>query len=161
LYSAPGDEEGTPAQRTELLNAGVLAGCLHNVETAARAHTRSTGNGLRLDLTSPPSVGATNFILQPGPEPVKKLFAAYPGAFYAAEVLGLHTLDPVTGDFSLGASGWLLQDGAAGQPVRGITISGNMLAWLSRIDALANDLTVFGHFCAPTVAVRDLTLAGS
>jgi PmbA protein len=161
LHSAPADEEGSPAQRTELLRAGVLVGCLHNVETASRARTRSTGNGLRMELTSPPSVGATNFILQPGPEPVEKLLAAYSGAFYATEVLGLHTLEPVTGEFSLGASGWLLDGGAAGQPVRGITISGNMLAWFNHLDRVANDLTVFGHFCAPTVAVRDMMLAGS
>jgi PmbA protein len=162
LYSAPGDEEGSRAQRTELLRAGVLAGCLHNVETAARAQIQSTGNGLRPELTSPPGVGPTNFILQPGAESVERLLAAYPGAFYAAEVLGLHTLDPVTGDFSLGASGWLLTDGGgAGQAVRGITLTGNLLAWFNRLERLANDAATFGHFTAPTAAVRDLTLAGS
>jgi PmbA protein len=144
-----------------LLRAGVLAGCLYNVETAIRAQTQSTGNGLRPELTSPPGVGPTNFILQPGPEPVESLLAAYPGAFYAAEVLGLHTLDPVTGDFSLGASGWLLEGAEAGQAVRGVTLTGNLLAWLNQLDRLANDAATFGHFTAPTVAVRDLTLAGS
>ncbi|NTV52912.1 MAG: TldD/PmbA family protein, partial [Candidatus Firestonebacteria bacterium] len=161
LYSAPGDEEGSPAQRTELLRAGVLTGCLHDLETAARAQTRSTGNGFRPELTSPPGVGPSNFLLQPGPDSLVSLLTAYPGALYAADVLGLHTLDPVTGDFSLGAGGWLLEAGQAGRPVRGITISGNLLTWLKQIDRLADDLTVFGHFGAPTVAVRDLTLAGS
>jgi PmbA protein len=161
IYTAPWDEEGCPTQRTELLKSGIVQGCLHNQETAARAQTQSTGNGQRMNFSAPPSVGPTNFRMLPGSESPESLLRAYPGALYAADVLGLHTLDPVTGDFSLGASGWLLAVEGREVPVRGITISGNVLAWLNQIERVGNDETAYGHFSAPTVVVRDLLVAGS
>jgi PmbA protein len=153
------DEEGSATQRTELIREGVLTACLHNRETALRGKTRSTGNGVRSSLSTTPAVGPMQVQLLPGSQTPEALYQAYPDALVAADVLGLHTLDPVTGDFSLGASGWLLQPGGD-VAVRGVTLSGNLMTWLKQIVAVGSDVRVLGHFSAPSVVVRDLLVAG-
>ncbi|MCK5218494.1 TldD/PmbA family protein, partial [bacterium] len=128
LGTAMVDDEGSPMQRTELVKDGKLTGLMHNIETARRARISSTGNGLRLEFKTMPDVHPTNFWLLPGTQEVKDLKNQAEGGLYLAEVMGLHTLDAVTGEFSLGASGWVIEDGTLGRPVRGVTIAGRMEA---------------------------------
>ncbi len=160
LGTAPVDEEGTPSGRTALVNAGRLAGFLHNEETARRGGVRSTGNGRRSGLQTPPGVEPSNFMLLPGSESPQNLGRRAAGVFYVVELLGLHTLDPVTGEFSVGASGWLLAGGEYDRPVRGVTLAGTLEQLLSQVAAVGNDATAYGNFSAPTLWVHDMMVAG-
>jgi len=160
VATAPVDDEGTPTQRTELIRNGHLAGFMHNQETARRAQVASTGNAYRASLQTPPSVGPTNVICLPGTFTESQLLARAEGGLYLAEVLGLHTLDPVTGAFSLGASGWLIENGTLGRPVRGVTMAGQLETLLKQVEALGDQLTTYGRFSAPALLVRDIMVAG-
>ncbi len=161
LGTALVDDEGSPMQRTELVKDGKLTGLIYNIESARRANTSSTGNGLRLEFQTMPDVRPTNFWLLPGTQEVKALKNQAEGGLYLAEVMGLHTFDAVTGEFSLGASGWVIEDGTLGRPVRGVTIAGRMEELLRQIDGLGNDPVIYGRFAAPTLLIRDIMVAGN
>lgn len=160
LASAPFDGEGVASRRTSLIEKGYLAGFLHNSYTAAKEGSTSTGNAVRGGFKSTPEVAATNLYLQPGPKPPEELWRDLDKAFYVTEVLGMHTANPVSGDFSLGAAGILIEKGRLTVPVRGVAIAGNIAELLQDIDAVASDLTFFGSKGSPTFRVRRLTVSG-
>lgn len=76
------------------------------------------------------------------------------------DVMGLHTANPISGDFSLGASGFLIESGKLVRPVRGITIAGNLVDLLSRVVKVGSDLRMYGSSGAPTLLVDGLSIAG-
>jgi PmbA protein len=161
LASAPVDDEGTTTQRTALLSEGRLAGFLYNAESGRRAGARSTGNGQRNGFKNLPSVGPTNFLLLPGQAQPSDLLAEAEAGLYISELMGLHTLDAVTGEFSLGANGRLITKGVLGQPVRGITIAGTVETLLKQVTAIGADLTWYGSIGAPTLLVSDVMVSGT
>ncbi|AFV11856.1 PmbA/TldD protein [Thermacetogenium phaeum DSM 12270] len=160
ILSAPCDGEGVPTRRTLLLDDGVLCSFLHNSYTAAKEGVSSTGNAVRGSFQSPPQLGSTNFYLEPGyPSPVQIIREMDEG-LYVTEVMGMHTANPISGDFSLGVAGIWIEHGELTTPVRGMVIAGNILELLSRIDAVGSDLRFFGGKGAPTVRVGGLTVSG-
>ncbi|MGB9885864.1 MAG: TldD/PmbA family protein [Moorellales bacterium] len=160
LASAPFDGEGVPCRRKLLLREGVVETFLHNCYTASRAGEESTGNAARGSFRSTPGVGTTNCYLQPGDQDPEALIKSVGHGLYLTEVLGMHTANPVSGDFSVGAAGRLIQNGELSAPVRGITVAGNVLEWLAAIEACGRDLTFLGSTGAPTVLVGRLTVSG-
>jgi PmbA protein len=160
LASCPFDGEGVPSQRTILIQDGVLQGFLHNTYTAAKAGVASTGNGMRPTFKSTPEVGTTNFFMQSGQLSPDELVKNISGGLLVTEVIGMHTANPISGDFSVGAAGLLIEHGRLTQPVRGITIAGNILEFFNKIDGIGNDLTFLGSRGAPTIRVREMVVSG-
>lgn len=161
LDSARWDDEGTPQQRTEVVRGGVLRSFLYDVESAARDHTRSTGNARRDGAAGLPSPSPTNFFLEPGRVSLSALLKDTPRAFWVRDVIGMHTADAVSGDFSVGAAGVLWKNGKIRRAVKSVTLAGNLLSLLDRVDAVANDLTWLGSWGAPTFRVKGLSIGGS
>ena len=161
ISSGQWDDEGVPKQRTVVVAGGILRSFLHDAVTAGRAKGVSTGNASRSGRESPPSPGVSNFYLTPGPGSCESLYRSTPRAFVVRDVIGMHTADPVSGDFSVGASGFLFENGIPGRAVRGVTLSGNLLDLFARVDAVANDLTWQGFFGSPTFRVKELSVGGS
>ena len=135
ISPAPSDGEGTPSQRTTLIEAGTLRGFLHNAYTASRGGAKSTGNGVRSSYASLPEVGASNFYLAPGKATRAELIEGCSRAFVVTDAMGMHTIDMVSGDFSVGASGLWVEGGKVKFPVRETTIAGNVKDVLADIDA--------------------------
>jgi PmbA protein len=160
IVSAPFDGEGVATSRTVLINKGVLQGYLHNTYTAARDGVQSTGNGVRNSFKGTPEVGTTNFFIETGTEPVEKLLAEIKSGIYVTEVMGMHTANPISGDFSVGIAGLLIENGELTRPVRGMAIGGNILDFLNNVDGVGNDLTFFGGRGSPTLRVAGITISG-
>ena len=74
--------------------------------------------------------------------------------------MGMHTANPISGDFSLGASGMLIEAGQLTRPVRGITIAGNLHQLLKNIEALGTDLRFYGAKAAPSIRFKQLSIGG-
>ncbi|MBL0057569.1 MAG: TldD/PmbA family protein [Elusimicrobia bacterium] len=161
LATSRWDDEGHPTQRTLAVAGGVLRSYLYDTTTARKDGVSSTGNAKRPGREAPPSPGVTNFHLAPGSVPAAVLYRSTPRAFVVRDVIGMHTADPVSGEFSVGASGILWEKGRPGRAVRGVTLSGNLLNLLGRVDAVAEDLTWQGTFGAPTFRVQELSIGGS
>jgi len=160
VASAPVDDEGVPTSRTVLVDHGRLLGFLHNTYTAARLGGASTGNGTRGSFKSTPETGITNFYLEPGPADPAALMSDLTEGFLVTEVLGMHTANPISGDFSVGAAGRLIRNGQLAEPVRGVAIAGNIMELLLGIEGAANDLRFMGGVGAPTVRVKKMHLSG-
>lgn len=160
ILSMPFDGEGVPTQRTVLVENGVLKGFLHNTYTAAKDGVLSTGNAVRGSYQSPPQLGSTNFYLAPGKWKPDDIIRDTGEGFYLTEVMGMHTANPISGDFSLGAAGIWIHNGELTTPVRGMVIAGNILELLERVDAVGSDLRFFGSRGAPTIRVASLTVSG-
>jgi PmbA protein len=140
LSSAPFDGEGTPRGRTPLLREGKLLAYLHDSYTARRGGVRSTGNASRSSYRSPPSVSPSNLILEPGELSLEQLIAEAGDGVYVAEVAGLHSgVNPVTGRYSVGATGRAIRDGELAEPLREFTIAGDLISTLAAVRAVGSE----------------------
>ncbi|RJP25067.1 MAG: TldD/PmbA family protein [Candidatus Abyssobacteria bacterium SURF_5] len=160
LYPAPADGEGVASKRTVLVEAGVLQGFLYDTYTAAKGGTESTGNGVRSSYASTPEVGATNFYLVPGDTDPDNLCDNCSRGFLVTDAMGMHTIDMVSGDFSVGASGLWIENGKPAFPVRETTIAGNVRDVLMNIEAVARNLKFYSRYGSPSFLVTDVVVSG-
>lgn len=156
--SAPCDDEGQPTRRKVLVEAGVLAGYLHSLETAHKMGVEPTGNGFRGSFESTPLPRAGNLVLQPGRFAPESWLPSAGGIVLVDDILGAHTMNPVSGDFSVGASGFICERGQR-RPFRGATIAGNLGTLFASIAAVGDDLRFFGSIAAPSVLVSALDIS--
>ncbi|MFQ5428025.1 MAG: TldD/PmbA family protein [Thermodesulfobacteriota bacterium] len=157
------DGEGLPMQETSLVADGVVQGYLYDSYWAARMKTVSTGNAVRGGYMGSPGVGVTNLYMEaaPGAVSIEDLFHEAGRGLFITELMGVHTINPVTGDFSLGASGMWIEDGALQYPVRGLAISGNLLRVFGAVAALGSDMRFFGPIGAPGILINELEASGA
>ena len=160
VLSSPFDGEGVVCQKTVLVDKGNLNTFLHNTYTAAKDNMKSTGNGVRGSYKAIPDVGTTNFYLDKGDLTREDLLKGVEKGLYVTEVMGIHTANPISGDFSVGAAGIWIENGEFKYPVRGIAIAGNLASFIMSIDGVADDLTFFVGKGAPTVRIKDMMISG-
>jgi PmbA protein len=159
--AAPFDDEGVPTGRTDLIGAGVLNGFLHNTYTARRGSTTSTGNASRGGYRSTPGVGSTNFYVRPGSGSFESLLAKADGGVLIQDVSGVHSgANPISGEFSVGATGLRIAGGALGEPVREMTIASTLPDMLKSVAAVGSDLRFFSSVGTPSILIGEMTLAG-
>lgn len=160
IGSAPVDGEGVPTQETVLVEAGVLRGYMYDFATARRDGVSSTGNARR-GFRTLPEVGPTNLYVRPGPSSRRALVEQVKRGLLAMEIMGVHTANPVSGEFSVGAAGLWVERGEPVHPVRGVAIAGNILELLSSLDAVGDDRRFFGAVGSPTLRFREVTVSGA
>lgn len=160
--SAPSDGEGVPTRRVVLIEGGVLQGFLHDTYSSTKLGFGQPGNAVRGSFQLPPRIGPMNLLLLPGELSREELFDRAGDGIYINEVMGLHTVDATTGDFSLGACGRRIERGRLGEPVEKLALAGNAIELLHSIAAVGSDLELFpGGGGAPSVLVPELSLAGA
>ena len=158
--AAPFDDEGVPSGRTELFTKGTLNGFLHNAYTAHKDGTTSTGNGKR-GYRGPPGVGTSNFYLDAGETPRDELLRQADGGVLIQDVSGVHSgANPISGEFSVGATGLRIAGGALGEPLREMTIASTLPEMLQAITGVGDDLRFFSSVGTPSVLIGEMTLAG-
>jgi len=160
FLTVPYDAEGVPTRRNFLIDKGVFKGFLHSLYTAKKSSQEPTGNSVRKSYKELPSSGTTNLFLEKGALSLEELLSYYDEVFLVLEVMGLHTVDTISGDFSLGCSGILYKKGKKDKTVRGITVAGNILDLLKNVEEVGKDLTFYGSVGSPSVLVKKLTLGG-
>jgi PmbA protein len=162
LRSAPFDGEGVATTTRTLIERGVLRGYLVNLKTARKLSTAPTGNARRGSYASPSRIGPSNFYIESGTDDPAAAVRGLDRALAVTSLLNLHTIDPVSGEFSLGATGTYLEKGAPVHPVQGITIAGNLTHLLSSISAVGTDLTFgSGGIGSPTLVIAELSVGGT
>ena len=167
------DDEGTPSQKTLVIEDGRLVSYLYDRLTAGRDGVASTGNGRRESFRHLPIPRMTNTYIAPGEAKPEELIAEVEQGFYAVS-FGGGQVEPATGDFVFGVSeGYLIEAGKVTRPCRGATLIGNCLEALMAIDAVADDFDVKTGFCgkggqqAPVgvgqghVRIRTMTVGGT
>lgn len=156
--SHPFDGEGVRVQKRTIVEDGVLTSWLLDLRSAAQLGLKTTGHASR-GLASPPSPASSNFYLQPGTLSPSELMADIEYGVYVTDTFG-SGVNNVTGDYSQGASGFLIERGELTVPVAEITLAGHMLEAYTRLTP-ANDLTFKYATNVPTLRVDGLTVAGN
>ncbi len=131
------DDEGTPATTTQLIKDGVLVGRLHSRETAGKLGETPTGNARCLNYHYAPIVRMTNTWIERGTTPVADLFTGIKEGVYARNWLGGMTNGEMF-TFSA-AEAWMIRNGQIAEPIRDVTLSGNVFQTLTDIEAIADD----------------------
>jgi PmbA protein len=158
LKSKPFDGEGVATHASRLVDGGRLTGWLLNAAAARQLGLETSGHATR-GIGGAPGTGATNVHLEPGALSPAELMADVKLGLYVTEMIG-SGVNPVTGDYSRGASGFVIRDGALAEAVDEITIAGNLLA-MFRTLMPANDLEHRRAVNVPTLRVDGMTVAGA
>ncbi len=158
--TVPFDDERVPPQQRNLVEGGVLKGFLHTIKTAAKDGISPTGNGFRGSLSQHPVPGATNLILQPAPKTGGELAPAEK-YLQVESVMGAHTIDRVSGSFSLGAVGFIFDGKGASSPFRNATVSGNIFELFRHIVGVGEDLEFYGSIGVPALLADEVIISGS
>ncbi len=163
--SAPIDAEGTPRGRTALIEAGRLQTYLYDSYTARRGGARTTANAGRSGYRAPPGVSASNLIVSPGAASLEQLLREAGDGVYINDVAGLHSgVNPVTGVFSVGASGRAIGDGALAEPLREFTIASDLVSMLRAVLAAGSEsrwVPFGGSVSTPPLLIAEMTVSGS
>lgn len=159
--SRPIDDEGVPAFRKVLVREGVLEGFMYNSHTARKEGRDSTGNAVRGRFSAVPSVGPLNLYVDTSGKRMKKeeLFASMERGLYIIEAMGMHTANPISGQFSIGVSGMWVEGGRPAYPVKEAVISGNILDFFGVVNALGDDLQFFGNIGSPSLLMGNTDIS--
>jgi PmbA protein len=157
------DAEGLACRRNVLVSDGVLRGFVYNTYAGRRAGVASTGSAVRGGFKSGPGVGCRALSLAPGTESQAEILARLGDGVLIQSVTGVHSgVNPVSGDFSVGAEGLLFRGGELAGPVREITIASTIQRMLRDVVAIGNDLEWLpGSAAGVTVAVADMSMSGA
>jgi PmbA protein len=163
--SAPFDGEGVARRRTPLIEDRTLRTFLYDTYTGRRGKADSTGNASRSGYRSQPSVSASNLIVAAGSTDFAGLLRQAGDGVLVTDVAGLHSgVNPVSGAFSVGASGRAIRDGELSDPVREFTIAGDLVAMLGAVQAVGTDsrwVPFGGSVRTPSLLIDEMTVAGS
>ncbi len=167
MAAAPIDAEGLPRGHTPLIEGGRLAAYLHDSYTARRQGDgqRSTANAARSGYRSAPSVATSNLIVEPGTSSLDELLAAAGDGVYVTDVAGLHSgVNPVSGQFSVGASGVLISNGELAAAATEFTIASDLVSMLSAVVAAGSEarwVPFGGSVKTPPLLIGEMAVGGS
>jgi PmbA protein len=167
LNSSPFDGEGTPTGRTALIEDGRLSAYLHDSYTARRegGGARSTANAARAGYRSAPAVSTSNLVIAPGELGLEELLGEAGDGMYVTDVAGLHSgVNPVSGTFSVGATGRAISGGELAEPADEFTIASDlssMLAAIRAVGAEARWVPFGGSVSAPALLIGEMAIGGA
>jgi len=157
------DGEGLACRRNVLIANGQLQGFVYDTVSARRAGTVSTGSAVRGGFAGTPQPGCRALLLEGGTLSRDKVLATVGNGVYVAGISGVHSgVSPVSGDFSVGAEGFMIRDGKLAEPFREATIASTLQKMLTDIVAIGNDLEFLpGNAAGLSLAIAEMSLSGS
>jgi PmbA protein len=155
------DSEGYPTERTILIEKGVLKSYLHNTITARKDGVKSTGNGSR-GYKGTLGISTSNFLIEAGEYKETDIFTKHDKIIEIVSLQGMHSgANAISGDFSLGAQGFMWENGKRIHSLKPFTVSGNFLQMLSGVEAIADnfkfDMSSNG---ASSILINELNISG-
>jgi PmbA protein len=157
LASRPFDAEGLPTAELELVSGGVLKNWLLDLESAKRLSLHPTGNASR-GTGSLPGPSTTNMLLHAGEQSPADMIKDIERGFFVTSLIG-HGVNGITGDYSRGAEGFLIENGQISSPLQEVTIAGNLINMFAKLTP-ANDIVFDRSIVSPTVRIDGMTVAG-
>jgi PmbA protein len=160
------DSEGVATKRLNIIENGVLNTYLHNIKTALKDKVESTGHAHKSSYKGTLSISPSNMFIQPGEIAYEDLIHGEEEALIITDLQGLHSgANPISGDFSLAAQGYLVKDGRVERPVNQITVGGNFYTVLQEVEAIGNDLEFSipmgsSFIGSPSLKLKGLSVGG-
>lgn len=158
--SSPFDGEGRPSQKTLLIKEGVVENWLTDSYWAKKMGVSSTNASWRKSVIDPPAIGVNNVYIEPSHMSRDALLNQMNRGFYVTSVIGAHTINAITGDFSVGAEGQWIEGGVASFPVKGVVIAGNINDLFKNVVGVAGDLRFMGNVGAPSIMISEVQVGG-
>ncbi len=160
--AASHDGEGLACRRNVLIADGVLRMFVFDTVSARRAGTVSTGSAVRGGFAGTPSAGCRALVLTPGTKGHDEILATVGDGLFVQSITGVHSgVNPVSGDFSVGAEGLLIEGGVLAQPVREVTVASTLQRMLQSVVEIGADLRWLpGVAAGQTLAIADMALGG-
>lgn len=155
------DSEGAPKQKTPLVKNGVIENYLYDTYWANREGVKSTGNSSRSNFKSVSSVSISNLYIENGTASLDDMMKEINKGILITGLLGVHTVNTISGDFSLGATGFYIENGRVSYPIRGIAIAGNLMDLFSKVSKIGNDIRFYGNVGAPSLLLNEMDVSGS
>ena len=158
MYSTKCDGEGSVSQKTDLIKEGVLNSFIYDIYTANKQNVETTSNGFRGSYITTPMISPSN--LEFKFSEMKDLSEVDKGVL-TTSVLGAHTANPISGDFSVEASNaFKIENGELTDPVEKAMISGNIFEIMKKVEGLNSEIKQYGSFIIPKLLVHDLRVVG-
>jgi PmbA protein len=158
LGSSISDGEGTPTQKTPVVQSGVLKSFIYDIYTSKKGNTESTGNGMRSSFADMPAVSLSNFILEF--DDILEISDIKEGIL-VTDVLGAHTANPISGDFSVEANNaFKIENGEISEPVKKAMLSGNIFSVMKNASGGSKETRQLGPFIIPRVLAPSLRVVG-
>jgi PmbA protein len=152
------DGEGTPSQKTDLIKDGVLNSFIYDIYTANTVDTKTTSNGYRGSYLTTPMIAPSN--LEFKFSEMKDLSEIDKGVL-TTSVLGAHTANPISGDFSVEANNaFKIENGELADPINKAMISGNIFEIMKKVEGLNSEIKQYGSFVMPKLLAHDLRVVG-
>ncbi|MEZ4728001.1 MAG: TldD/PmbA family protein [Caldilineaceae bacterium] len=164
LATRPFDDEGNPTSATRLIDEGVFQAVLYDEYTAHKDGVNSTGNASRHGHSAPPQLAPSNFYVQPGQQTPEEVIAGVEKGLYVVNTMNTHSINPVSGDYSVSAQGFWIENGKITHPVNNVTIALPLPQLLKNVQSVGNDLTFLpfgGSIGSPTIRVDGVMIGGS
>lgn len=159
--SAPFDGEGHSSRCTRLVDKGVVMDWLTDGYWGKKLGVGTAGSSVRDSIKAPPSVGISNLYIEPaGNKTREKLLMEMSDGLFVTGVTGMHTINPITGDFSIGAEGQKIEGGKKAFPVNGVMIAGNLHELFRDVLAVGCDLRFIGNLGSPSILVQCVQTSG-
>lgn len=159
IVATPFDSQGVPTKEKVIIENGVFKTFLHNLKTAKKDNVEPTGNAYGT------SIAPINLYVEPGEKNFEELLETLDNGIVIIEVEGMHSgANPISGNFSLGAKGLKVENGKIAHGVEQVTISGNFLEIMHKIEEVGNDLRGFigmNGMIVPSVLISELDIAGN
>ncbi len=154
------DDEGVATYNKDIIKKGVLQTYLYNLETAKKDGVQSTGNGI--NTNSKMGVGPFFVYVKPGKKTLEQLCQRINNGIYITQLMGVGTgVSHTSGDFSIQAWGYLIENGKITKPITLITIAGNILTMFNDIVEIGGDsMITYDGICTPSMYIKSLTIAG-
>ncbi len=151
------DDEGVATRYKEIVKNGTLTNYLYDLKTAKKDNTDSTGNAFS------GSIQHTNFYFKNGDSDVSDMIGSMKEGLLITSVQGAHSgTNPISGDFSLQATGYMIKNGKVDRPIALFTIAGNYLKWFNQISDIGNDLKFgFNFIGSPTLKIDNVVVSGN
>ena len=158
MYTSKCDDEGSVSQKTDLIKNGVLNSFIYDIYTANTEGVKTTSNGLRGSFSSTPMISPTNIEFEF--DEMKDLSEIDSGVL-TTSVLGAHTANPISGDFSVEASNtFKIKNGELTDPINKAMISGNIFELMKTVEGLKSEIKQYGPYIIPKLLVHNLRVVG-
>jgi PmbA protein len=159
IGTRPVDDEGVPTFKKVVVSNGQLTGYIHNTYTAKKEDVTSTGNAARKSFKNLPGIDVTNLYIEPNPPKPPHLIKSISKGILVLETMGIHTANPISGDFSIGISGLWIDNGEIAYPVKEAVMSGNILELFNRIEDVGDDLRFYGKVGSPSLLIGEIDIS--
>ena len=165
IYSCSFDAEGVATYKKDIIKKGILKTHLHNLKTAIKENVTSTGNASKSSYASTIEIEPSNICVEPSNISFEELLIKLGNGVVITELEGLHAgVNSVSGDFSLAANGFLVQNGKIVKAVEQITVSGNYYTLMKDVEEVGSDVKTYfpmGFLCySPSILIKELSIAG-